>query len=234
MLRLALTSLLLAASTAIADSVEVLVYPVAGIFDIGPADEIRGPGKRVLARIEALSGVTLHTRVLPGSRVLRSVLAEPGVCAAGMARLPEREANLHWTGVLASGTMTLYGRHDETRRITGVADLRGASIVARRESGPAAWLREHGIPAHEVRDTATSLRMLQNRRVDYWLVNELSVRHELTQLGGATPPKPLHEFGRLDAYLACNKQTREDILARLQAAVAQLKRDGELEFRAAR
>lgn len=216
------------ATAAQGQPIDMLVYPVAGIFDADPTGAMTGPGVRILARLEAISGVEFRRQMLPPARVIRSLRTEPRSCAAGVPRLAERDAQMHWAGIIAIGRMMLYGRPDETRSIASVDDLRGSVIVARRDSAPAAWLRDKGLEVHEVRDTATGLRMLLGRRVDYWLVNELSVRQELGALPAQQLPRPLREFGRIEAYIACHLDTPAATLLRLQSAIEQLRRDGEL------
>lgn len=206
----------------------MLVYPNPGLFEVGPQGEISGPGGKLIARIGEVSGVEMRLRVMPAARVMQTLSQQANSCAAGVPRLPEREATMRWAGLLASSTMTLYGRLDETRTVAGVADLRGVVIAAQRESLPAVWLRDHDLQVQEVRDSVTALRMLQARRVDYWLVNELLARHTFRGLGGEAPARPLQNFGRVEAYLACNHQTAPATLDKLRAAMEQLRRDGEL------
>lgn len=216
------------AGTTQAQTVDLLVYPVVGVLEVTAQDEAQGPGVLLLERLELHSGLRLQRRAVPPVRALHALVTEPNTCAVGVPRLPERESQLQWIGVVASGALTLYGRPEETRQVRGVDDLRVAVIVARRDSAPAAWGRGHGLQIQEVRDTATGLRMLLSKRVDYWLANDLAVREELVRLAGTQPPRVIQQFGRTDTYLACHRDTPADTLARLHAALEQLRRDGDL------
>lgn len=226
--RAALLSLLLMLSTAVqAQAVDMLVFPNPGLFDVGPQGKVSGPGGKLVARIGEVSGVALRVRVMPAARVLQTLSQQPDSCAAGVPRSPEREATTRWAGLLASSSLMLYGRRDETRTVTGVGDLQDAVIAAQRDSLPAAWLRAHDLKVQEVRDSVTGLRMLQARRVDYWLANELLAQHTFRGLG-EEPARALQNFGRVEAYLACNHQTAPATLDKLRAATEQMRRDGEL------
>lgn len=210
-----------------AQGVDMLVFLNPGLFDQAPDGRITGPGGDLIARIAAVSGVTVRIRVLPPTRVVQTLMQQVGACVAGVPRLPDNEAQLRWLGVLSNSSLMLYGRLDDTRRVRGEEDLRRASIVVQRNSLPANWLRERGLPMQEVRDTVTALRMLQARRVDFWLVNELVAQRTFHALG-ETPARPLQSFGQIVTHLACHRDTAPAELDRLRAAVEQLRRDGEL------
>lgn len=216
------------ASDARAEGVDMLVFLNPGLFEQAPDGRITGPGGDMIARIAAVSGVAVRIQVLPPTRVMQTLVQQVGACVAGVARLPDNESQLRWLGVLSNSTLMLYGRLDEKRRISGANDLRRATVVVQRHSLPATWLRERGLAMQEVRDTTTALRMLQARRVDYWLVNELVAQRTFQSLGGDLPARPLQSFGQIVTHLACHRDTAPAELDRLRAAVEQLRRDGEL------
>lgn len=228
MLRALLTLLLLTiAADSRGESLEMLVFNSPGLFDISAQGEISGPGARLLKRIESISGVEFHLREMPVARVVQTVHQQTGSCAAGMARTPEREAFLQWAGPVADSAMVVYGRLDETRVVKGPEGLRGTVIAAQRLSVPAQWLEAHSIQLQEARDPQTALRMLEARRVDFWLVNELLAQHTFRSQG-STPVRALHSFGRIRGYLACHIDTPPATMKRLQGALDQLRRRGEL------
>jgi ABC-type amino acid transport substrate-binding protein len=216
------------ASDARAEGVDMLVFLNPGLFEQAPDGRITGPGGDMIARIAAVSGVAVRIQVLPPTRVMQTLVQQVGACVAGVARLPDNESQLRWLGVLSNSTLMLYGRLDEKRRVSGANDLRRATVVVQRHSLPATWLRERGLAMQEVRDTTTALRMLQARRVDYWLVNELVAQRTFQSLGGDLPARPLQSFGQIVTHLACHRDTAPAELDRLRAAVEQLRRDGEL------
>lgn len=227
MLRALLLLSLLLTTAARAEEVNMLVFTSPGLFDVSAQGQVSGPGAHLVKRIGEASGVELRITVMPVARLMQTLTQQPGHCAVGVPRLPAREPLLAWAGVVSSSSLMLYGRLDETRAVAGVADLRGAVIAAQRESLPAAWVREHGLTLQEVRDSTTGLRMLQARRVDYWLVNELLARTTFQGMG-SEPARALQNFGRIDAEMACHRDTAPALLSKLRAAVERLRRDGEL------
>jgi polar amino acid transport system substrate-binding protein len=210
-----------------ADSVDMLVFASPGLFEVSPQGQLSGPGAHLVKRIGEASGVEMRMQVMPVARLMQTLTQQPGHCTVGIPRLPEREPLFAWAGLVASSSLMLYGRLDETRIVTSVDDLRDTVIAAQRESLPAAWLRGHELKMQEVRDAPTGLRMLQARRVDYWLVNELLARAAFRGLG-SEPARPMQSFGRIDAELACHRDTAPAVLEKLRSAVERLRRDGEL------
>lgn len=208
-------------------TLEILTYPNAGVFEAAGGKGPGGPGGAMLNRLQAVSGVRLNQQLLPIGRALATAEQTPGHCAVALSRTPEREASFVWVGPWARGAVTLYGRADETRRVNGPQDLRGSRIVVLRDSSPAGWLREQGLKADEVKDNGTALRMLQARRVDYWLANDLAA-YFVIRADVGTPPRSLFSTGRIDLYIACHPATDPAALGALDAAIAQLRRSGEL------
>lgn len=228
MFRALLTLLLLTLTTgAHAHGLDILVYANAGVFELTPGQGPGGPGAVLLARMQALSGITLRQEVVPISRALLVAEQRPGNCAVALSRTPERESRYLWAGPWARGAVTVYGRGDETRRVGGAQDLRGRSIVVLRDSQPASWLKQQGLPAEEVKDNSTALRMLQARRVDFWLANDVAGHFVIKATGGAAP-LALYSFGRIDLYIACNLATDPATISALDIAIGQLRRNGEL------
>ncbi|RZL35627.1 MAG: transporter substrate-binding domain-containing protein [Rubrivivax sp.] len=207
-------------------ALDVLVYPNAGVFESLPGQP-GGPGGAMLERMQALSGITLRQQVVPIPRALLLAEQKPGSCAVAVSRTAEREPRFLWVGPWARGAMTIYGRADEGRPVDRVQDLRGRSVIVLRDSSPAAWLREQGVAAEEVKDNGTALRMLQARRVDFWVANDLAA-HFVIRANGAEAPRVLHSVGRIDLYFACHKSTDPATTGTLELAIAQLRRNGEL------
>jgi ABC-type amino acid transport substrate-binding protein len=219
--------LALLCGSARAQPLQLLVFPNPGLFDVAADGSVSGAGADLLAKIGRVSGLELGIQALPIPRALAMGSASPGSCVVGLARTPEREAAFQWAGPLASGALVIYARADESTVLQSPMDLRGHGVVVQRESAPAAWLREQGIPAQEVNTPAMALRMLQARRADFWFVNEISAERVIRAEGGV-PVKHLLALGRVDAYVACNLRTPQEPVEKLNQAILKLRRQGEL------
>lgn len=215
------------ATCAQAQEVTVVIYPNSGIFEVdnGP---VRGPGATLLARLQSVSGVRLHTQVLPVARALQPAALKPGTCLVGLPRTPDREAQYRWAGPWTSSTFALYARTEDARKVASADDLRGTRVAVLRESLTASWLKEQGPAGYEVNDVATGLRILQAGRVDYWLGNDVVTRFAIKAGIAGPTPRVLHNFGRIDLHMACHPGTATPLVERLHAGIEQLRRGGEL------
>ncbi|MDR7331862.1 transporter substrate-binding domain-containing protein [Roseateles asaccharophilus] len=217
---------LLLGCTAQAQTVDMVIYPNAGLFEIENG-RFTGPGAPMLARLETISGVRMNGQSMPIARALQPGMLKSGACLVGLPRTPEREAAFRWAGPWSSSTITLYGRPGETRQVNGPEDMRGATTGVLREALPAAWLKEHRLASHEVNDVATGLRILHAGRVDYWLGSDVVARFAV-KASGVPAPRVLYSFGRIDLHMACHPGTPAAIVERLHAGIEQLRRSGEL------
>ncbi|MFN3305374.1 MAG: substrate-binding periplasmic protein [Roseateles sp.] len=223
-----LLALLLPAAAPAQDlALEMLVYPNAGVFESAPGKGPSGPGGAMLQRLQALSGVRLNQQLVPIPRALVMLKHNPGHCAVALTRTPERETQHLWAGPWARGATAIFVREDDQRPFRAPSDLQGHRIVVLRESGAAEWLKTQGLPALEVKDNTTGLRMLQAGRVDYWVANDLAAQFVIRAERGPTP-RLLHSLGRIDLYMACHPQSDPAAVAALDAAITQLRRNGEL------
>lgn len=210
-----------------AQQLQLLVFPNPGLFDVSADGTVGGPGAALLARLARAAGLQLPVQAMPIPRALALGASTPGSCLVGLSRTPEREAGFQWAGPLASGALAIYSRADEAAALQGPADLRGKGVVVQRESAGAAWLREQGIAAQEANNTVSALHMLQARRVDFWLANQLAAEPVIRAEGGV-PVKPLLTVRRVEAYVACHLATPAEPVERLRQAIQTLRRQGEL------
>lgn len=205
----------------------MLVYPNAGVFESAPGKGLGGPGGAVLQRMQALSGVKLHQQLVPIPRAQVMLKHKPGHCMVALARTPERETQHLWAGPWARGATAIFARADDKRPIQHPRDLQGRSIVVLRDSGAADWLKAQGLPALEVKDNATGLRMLRAGRVDYWVANDVAAQFIIRAEHGPAP-RALHSLGRIDLYVACHPDSNPAAVAALDATIARMRRGGEL------
>lgn len=219
--------LALLGGTARAQPLQLLVFPNPGLFDVATDGMVSGPGAELLAKLGRASGVPQTILALPIPRALALGSSTPGHCIVGLTRTPEREPGFHWIGPLASGALVIYARADETPALQVPLDMRGHGVTVQRESAAAAWLREQGIPAQEVNNSVTALRMLQARRVDFWFANELAAEPVIRAEGGV-PVRPQLTLRRVDAYVACHIATPAEPVEKLRQALQKLRRQGEL------
>lgn len=231
-LRLGLAAALLASTlaglpgAARAETLTLLVMEVPGLFNAaGRGRAVEGRGVELFSRLAREAGVQASFELTVTARAMLDAASRERSCVVGLARTPERVARFKWAGPISRSRLVLLARADDARRWSTLAELVGLRIAAIRHSVVAAQLREAGVAVDEVADDATALRMLLAQRIDLWAAHEMVMRYETRQLGEQAPRIAL-DVGVLETYLACHPQTSDALMARLQAAVALLTREG--------
>jgi len=226
---LSMLLLLLVGSVAAAraETLTLLVMETPGLFVSQPKTRVvEGRGVAVFTRLGALAGVDVRFEPSVTARAMRDAEQHPNTCIVGLARTPEREAHFKWAGLLARSRLVLMARATDQRRWADLQALRGFRIGAIRQSVVAGRLHAAGLPVEEVASDAISLRMLMAERIDLWATSDLTLRYELARPDAPRLREAL-ELGVLESFLACHPQLDEALLARLNAALAQLVREGQ-------
>jgi len=226
---LSMLLLLLVGSVAAAraETLTLLVMETPGLFVSHPKTRVvEGRGVPVFTRLGALAGVDVRFEPSVTARAMRDAEQHPNTCIVGLARTPEREAHFKWAGLLARSRLVLMARATDQRRWADLQALRGFRIGAIRQSVVAGRLHAAGLPVEEVASDAISLRMLMAERIDLWATSDLTLRYELARPDAPRLREAL-ELGVLESFLACHPQLDEALLARLNAALAQLVREGQ-------
>jgi len=210
-----------------AETLTLLVMETPGLFVSHPKTRVvEGRGVPVFTRLGALAGVDVRFEPSVTARAMRDAEQHPNTCIVGLARTPEREAHFKWAGLLARSRLVLMARATDPRRWADLQALRGLRIGAIRQSVVAGRLHAAGLPVEEVASDAISLRMLMAERIDLWATSDLTLRYELARPDAPRLREAL-ELGVLESFLACHPQLDEALLARLNAALAQLVREGQ-------
>lgn len=216
------------AAPARGEALTLLVMPTPGLFGANAGSKaIEGRGVAVFTRLGVLAAVSLRFEASVTARALLDTERNPNTCTVGLARTPEREPRYKWAGPISRSRLVLMARAADPRSWPDLQALQGLHIGAIRQSVVAGRLHAAGLAVEEVASDAISLRMLQAERIDLWATNELTLRYELAQPGAPRLRQAL-ELGWLETFLACHPQLDEALLARLNAGIVQLAREGLL------
>lgn len=164
----------------------------------------------------------------PWERVYKTALETPGYGAFVMARLPEREALFKWVGPIGPDDWVLLARADSTINLTSLAQAKNYNVGAYKGDAIADHLASQGLqPSLALRDQ-TNVEKLQSGEIDLWATGDPAGRY-LARQQGVTGLKRVLRFDDAQLFLALNKQTADETVAKLQAALEQMKSDGTVE-----
>lgn len=192
-------------------------------------ENVQGIAADIVREMFQRAGIeyTLTLR-FPWERVYKMALETPGYGVFVMARLPEREELFKWVGPIGPDDWVLLARADSAINITSLEQARGYNIGAYKGDAIAEHLAAQGLePSLALRDQA-NIEKLQNGEIDLWATGDPAGRY-LAKQQGVTDFKRVLRFDDAQLFLALNKETADETVAKLQAALEQMRSDGTVE-----
>ncbi|NNT93316.1 substrate-binding periplasmic protein [Stutzerimonas nitrititolerans] len=192
-------------------------------------ENVQGIAADIVREMFQRAGIdyTLTLR-FPWERVYKMALETPGYGVFVMARLPEREALFKWVGPIGPDDWVLLARADSPINITSLEQARGYNVGAYKGDAIAEHLAAQGLqPSLALRDQ-TNVEKLQSGEIDLWATGDPAGRY-LAKQQGVTGFKRVLRFEDAQLFLALNKETADETVAKLQAALEQMRSDGTVE-----
>jgi polar amino acid transport system substrate-binding protein len=193
---------------------------VDGVIGGRETDKIR--------ELMARTGTAYTLELLPWKRAYVGALTHDYACVYSTTRTPAREPLFKWVGATDYAEWQLWGRVDAGLSLKTLEDARRLRIGTANGDARDEFLRGRGFIVEPVNDDMLNVQKLLMRRIDLWAV---SVRHGTRGPRGLTGSElaPLLSFHRVQVYLACNHSVPDALIERLNAAVAEMWRDGTME-----
>ena len=164
----------------------------------------------------------------PWERVYKLALENPGYGAFVMARLPEREHLFKWVGPIGPDDWVMLAKADSNIVLTSLEEARQYKIGAYKGDAIALTLAKQGLaPLVVLRDQDNAQKLLTGQ-IDLWATGDPAGRYLARQIG-VTGLKTVLRFNSAELYLALNRQVPDETVARLQAALEQLRQEGRVD-----
>jgi polar amino acid transport system substrate-binding protein len=164
----------------------------------------------------------------PWERVYKLALEKPGYGVFSTTRLPEREALFKWVGPVGSYDWIMLARADNPITLTTLDQAKAYKIGAYKGDAIGERLAATGLnPILLLRDRDNA-KKLASGQIDLWAVGDPVGRY-LAKLEGVTGLKTVLRFNSAELYLALNKATPDEVVARLQKALDQIRAEGKLD-----
>ncbi|MGY2202567.1 substrate-binding periplasmic protein [Pseudomonas gingeri] len=165
----------------------------------------------------------------PWERIYKLALEKPGYGVFVMARLPERETLFKWVGPIGPDDWVMLAKGDSKIALAGVEQAHRYRIGAYKGDAIAEYLEQHGFnPVIALRDQDNA-RKLMDGQIDLWASGDPAGRY-LARQEGVSGLKTVLRFNSASLYLALNKDVPDAVVARLQAALDQLRREGGVDL----
>jgi len=181
--------------------------------------------REMFKRADITYSLTLR---FPWERIYKIALEKPGYGVFVMARLPDREKLFKWVGPIGPDDWIMLARADSKITLETLNDARKYKIGAYKGDAIAETLAKQGLKPVVVLRDQDNAKKLVNGQIDLWATGDPAGRY-LARQDGVTGLKTVLRFNSAELYLALNRNVPDDAVAKLQAALDQMRKDGVVE-----
>ncbi|MEJ6819194.1 substrate-binding periplasmic protein [Pseudomonas sp. LF-5] len=189
-------------------------------------ENINGIATDIVREMFQRAGITYSlTLRFPWERVYKLALENPGYGAFVMARLPDREKLFKWVGPIGPDDWIMLAKADSKITLETLEDARQYKIGAYKGDAIAETLAKQGLKPIVVLRDQDNAKKLVGGQIDLWATGDPAGRY-LARQDGVTGLKTVLRFNSAELYLALNKDVSDTVVAKLQAALDQMRKDG--------
>ena len=181
--------------------------------------------REVFKRANITYSLTLR---FPWERIYKLTLEKPGYGVFVMARLPDREKLFKWVGPIGPDDWIMLAKADSKITLETLNDARKYKIGAYKGDAIAETLAKQGLNPIVVLRDQDNAKKLVNGQIDLWATGDPAGRY-LARQEGVNGLKTVLRFNSAELYLALNKDVPDETVARLQAALDQMRKDGVVD-----
>ncbi|MFJ7106999.1 substrate-binding periplasmic protein [Pseudomonas sp. NPDC098740] len=181
--------------------------------------------REMFKRAEVTYSLTLR---FPWERIYKLALEKPGYGVFVMARLPDRENLFKWVGPIGPDDWIMLAKADSKISLVSLEQARKYKIGAYKGDAIAETLAKQGLKPIVVLRDQDNAKKLVNGQIDLWATGDPAGRY-LARQDGVTGLKTVLRFNSAELYLALNRQVPDETVAKLQAALDQLRKEGVVD-----
>lgn len=181
--------------------------------------------REIFKRADVSYSLTLR---FPWERIYKLALENPGYGVFVTARLPEREKLFKWVGPIGPDDWIMLAKADSKIALDSLEQARQYRIGAYKGDAIAETLAKQGLTPVLVLRDQDNARKLVNGQIDLWATGDPAGRY-LARQEGVSDLKTVLRFNSAELYLALNKDVPDEVVARLQKALDELRNEGEVD-----
>ena len=181
--------------------------------------------REMFKRADITYSLTLR---FPWERIYKLALEKPGYGVFVMARLPDREKLFKWVGPLGPDDWIMLAKADSKITLEKLDDARKYKIGAYKGDAIAETLAKQGLNPIVVLRDQDNAKKLVNGQIDLWATGDPAGRY-LARQEGVTGLMTVLRFNSAELYLALNKEVSDETVAKLQAVLDQMRKDGRVD-----
>ncbi|BCX65689.1 MULTISPECIES: substrate-binding periplasmic protein [Pseudomonas] len=181
--------------------------------------------REIFKRADISYSLTLR---FPWERIYKLTLEKPGYGVFVMARLPDREKLFKWVGPIGPDDWIMLAKADSKITLETLNDARKYKIGAYKGDAIAETLTKQGLNPVVVLRDQDNAKKLVNGQIDLWATGDPAGRY-LARQEGVNGLKTVLRFNSAELYLALNKDVPDETVAKLQAALDQMRKEGRVD-----
>ncbi|WP_434654027.1 ABC transporter substrate-binding protein [Pseudomonas sp. R3-56] len=181
--------------------------------------------REIFKRADISYSLTLR---FPWERIYKLALEKPGYGVFVTARLPEREKLFKWVGPIGPDDWIMLAKADSKIALDSLEQARQYRIGAYKGDAIAETLAKQGLKPIVVLRDQDNARKLVNGQIDLWATGDPAGRY-LARQEGVSDLKTVLRFNSAELYLALNKDVPDEVVSRLQKALDELRKEGEVD-----
>jgi len=146
-------------------------------------------------------------------------------CAFSTVRNEQREKAFKWVGPLSVREWALFGPPGSPL-LSSTDQAKGKMIGTTFGEAGAQFLKKLGLSFEETKDDyGLNRKKLLAHRIDYWL-SALDTQTYLAKINHVPRLTPVLRLSKFEVFIACNKNTSDDIIEKLNNIIAKMSVDG--------
>ncbi|MBG7122064.1 ABC transporter substrate-binding protein [Pseudomonas aeruginosa] len=192
-------------------------------------DNIDGIAVDIVREMFKRAGIKYSlTLRFPWDRIYKLALEKPGYGVFVTARLAEREGKFKWVGPIGPDDWVLLAKGDSPITLGSLDEAKKYRIGAYKGDAIAEFLGKNGFEADlALRDQENAQKLVKGQ-IDLWASGDPAGRY-LAKQEGVTGLKTVLRFNSDQLYLALNRETPDEVVQKLQAALDGMRKEGFVE-----
>lgn len=197
--------------------------------NFAPDKKIAGIAAEILRETFKRAGVGYSmTLRFPWDRIYKLAMETPGYGVFVTARSAEREKLFKWVGPIGPDDWIMLARADSTIELSTLQQAKKYRIGAYKGDVIAEKLASDGLNPQLVLRDQDNARKLVDGQIDLWATGDPAGRY-LARQEGVTGLKTVLRFNSDQLFLALNKDVPDEIVAKLQKALEQMRAEGKVD-----